>query len=381
MIKIIVLILILFLALALGHNLIGYEGRVVIATESTVIEMTLISSIIIGGLLIVGVWVAKWLFVRIVRMISGSKNWFGAYSKKQQERAFFTALNAYLIGDTDTARKSIGKTFGGDFQGANYLLAADINNSNQEIDTLLTHASTEKASAFAAAVKQAQKHLHNAPKKSLEALEELDKKQQTHSIVLNLKLRALGALHRWRDVKDLISENKKYLGNDYIEWAHKATQGEFAEIASKEGANALKEKWHSLSRAARKDIANQICYVQLLIDQGLSSEAEISLVEFAEKQHHAAFWGLFKQLNHSEPTVAKRFIEKCIKQSPDNAQYYSVLAHLAFNAKDYELALKAVNKSLELEYNRENALLLAAILEQQQSFDKANALYKNLLQS
>jgi HemY protein len=76
-----------------------------------------------------------------------------------------------------------------------------------------------------------------------------------------------------------------------------------------------------------------------------------------------------------------RLIESWIKVDMNNAQLYSVLAHLAYNSGDNELAEKAVRKALELASNPEDGRLLARLLEQQNSFEKANNVYKGLLTS
>ncbi|MFT5713031.1 MAG: HemY protein, partial [Glaciecola sp.] len=51
------------------------------------------------------------------------------------------------------------------------------------------------------------------------------------------------------------------------------------------------------------------------------------------------------------------------------------------NSGDNELAEKAVRKALELASNPEDGRLLARLLEQQNSFEKANNVYKGLLTS
>ncbi|MFC3123177.1 heme biosynthesis HemY N-terminal domain-containing protein [Agaribacter flavus] len=379
MIKFILVLLLLFAALLLGHNLIGYEGRVVIATESTVIELTLISSLIIAFIVIILFWLLEWSVKKIIRSLSGSKNWLGALSSRQQNKAFYTALNAYLIGDTEAAKNNIEKSFGGDYNGTNYLLASELHKDKPEKALRLLSYCDEDKPALYLTIKRAQLLLNTSPKAALQTLDALPNKAQQTPIVVNAKLAALAKQDRWLEIKDLITQHKKNLGDTYIEWAQRATHGEFAEIASKSGANALKEKWANLSRAAKKDLANQLCYIQLLMDQNLHQEAETVLIDCAKKHTHAAFLGLFKQLQHANPAASIKFIEQKIKSQADAPEYYSVLAHLAFNSKDYALAQRAINKALELRQNNEDVLLLAAILEQQACYDQANVLYKKLL--
>jgi len=86
-----------------------------------------------------------WLFYggaikRIFSMIAGSRNWFGMLSKRKQSKAFFNAINACAVGDYESAQKYINKTFPGEFDGANYMLAADIDrriNNGNNVENLL----------------------------------------------------------------------------------------------------------------------------------------------------------------------------------------------------------------------------------------------------
>lgn len=383
MIKLIVLLLILFAAMFFGHTLIDQDGMVIIALSNKVIELSINAAIITVFFSLLGLWFLVWLVLRGFALLSGSRNWFGSFSKRQQRRAFHRGLQAYLIGDFKGALPFLEKSFGGDFSGTNYMLAADIDariHQGKNVDGLLAQAQFDAQGSANAVLKQAQLALMDSqPAKALAALDELPAKENKHPISVQLRLQALAKLDRWVEVRDLITEHKRIIADDYLTWTQRATHGEFAAIASKHGANALKEKWQNLSRSARKDVANQAVYVQLLLDQGLASDAEEALVEFAKKQEHEAHWGLFKQLDHASPSKAIAFIEHKIKQEPERAQYYSVLAHLAYNSKDYSLAHQAVSKAIELDRNQSDLLLLAAILEQEQSYEQANKLYKSLL--
>lgn len=383
MIKLIALLVILFFALLFGHNLIGQEGMVIIALPETVIELSIISAMIVLFFGVIGFWLLTFIIKRLLGLMSGSRNWFGTFSKRQQNKHFHRGLQAYLIGDFKTAQALLQKSFGGEFSGTNYMVAADIDariNQGKNVEALLAQAQVDTNATDSALLKQAQLALmDNQAALALDVLAELPEKSQHQTVALQLRLQALAKMKRWTEVKDLITAHKKVMANDYLTWVQRATHGEFAAIVSKHGAIALKEKWQNLSRSARKDVANQACYVQILLEQGLSSDAEEILVEFSKKQEHEAYWGLFKQLDHATPTKAIKFIEQKIKQQPERAVLYSVLAHLAYNSKDFSLAQRAVNKAIELERNQQDLLLLAAILEQQQSYAQANELYKSLL--
>lgn len=380
MILFIVFILLVAAIFTVGHIVFDYQGTVVIATESMVYDMKMIVAVTFVVLTLICLFILSWLIVKIIRIIVGSRAWLGTYSTRQKNKAFYLSLNAFLMGDKATALKHIGKTYGGEFRGANYLLAADLCDDEKDKERLFAHALSESDAALAAAVNKADVLLDQKPEQALTLLEELPTKKQQHLSVVRTKLNILQKQKQWPKVKELLRRHKKALGGNYLGWAQSSTHGEFAEIVSKKGALALREKWKSLSRAERNDVANQVCYAQLLLEQGFSEEVERLLITFANKKKHPSFWSLFKQLDHAEPTASKKFLEGLIKKDPENAVYYSVLAHVAFNSDDLELANKAVAKALEIKPSKEDRLLLAAILEKQENYEQANALYRELTQ-
>ncbi len=381
MILFVVFIILVAAIFTVGHVVFDYQGTVVIATESMVYDMKMIVAVTFIVIALIVLFILSWIIVKTLRIIVGSRAWLSTYSTKQKNKAFFLSLNAFFMGDKQYALKHISKTYGGDFRGANYLLAAELCDDEKDKERLFAHALSESDAALAAAVNNADVLIQNKPEQALNLLEELPAKKQKHLSVVKTKLDIFQKQKQWQKVKDLLRRHKKALGNSYMNWAQTSTHGEFAEIVSKNGAIALKEKWQQLPRAERNDVANQVCYAQLLLDQGFSEEVEKLLISFASKKPHPAFWGLFMQLNHAEPTASKKFLERLIKKDPENAKYYSVLAHIGFNSGDMELANKAVSKALEIRSTKEDRLLSAAIFEKQNEFEKANVLYRELMQS
>jgi len=360
------------------------EGRVIMTLPGTIVQTSLLGSFLIFLASFFTLLFIIWLIKKVLSITSGSRNWLGALSKKQRTQDFYQSINAMLMNEHEQARKLIDKTTDGDFQGTNFLIAAELarrSGDSEQAQAYLIQAMDYPICEPLALMKQAGLCIHNKQYDEamnlLSAVEGNIRKTRTFVV---LKLRILEGLNDWEQIQSYAKENKKLLEDDYFVWAQQWTVGEFSAIASKHGANALKLHWQELSRAQRKDQANQIAYLQLLIDQGLSAEAEKELIEVASKQHSEKYWGLFKQLNHPNPALAIKFIEQEIKKSPQNAALYSVLAHLAYNMHDFELANKAIVKALELKDNVTDKALLAAILEKRHEFEQANVVYRGLLQ-
>lgn len=383
MIKVIILLILLFVGLFFGHHLIGVEGRVIIALPKTVYEMNIISSLIIYTLSIVLIWLTVWLILKLLRSISGTKNWLGLFSKRQQNNAYYKTINAMLMNEQNEARKLIQKTFGGDFQGSNYLIAAQLErqaNNNTQAQAYLIQAMDDPKSEPLAIMQQAEIALsQNDAKAAMEQLSKVEGKVRKTKAFVLLKLNILESLGDWQQIQQLATDNKRLLGDDYIPWAEQCVKGEFATIASKRGAKALQTHWETLSRKAKSDQANQNAYVQLLIDQGLYTEAEEVLVKFASKHAHASQLDLFKQIVLPNPSKALRYIESEIKNKPEDATLYSALAQLAFNSQDFDLAEKAVTKALDLKPSDDDNALYAKLLEKSHDFEKANKVYQGLL--
>lgn len=385
MIRLFVLLIILIIAITFGQSLVGMDGRVIIALPDKMIELTIMSALITLAAGILFFWITVWAVTKLVRIVIGSRKWLGAYSKKQQSAAFYESINAMLSNEHDRALQLVRKTMGGDFHGTNYLIAAELEVQNSNFDqakAYLISAMDDPKAEPLAKLKQAEISLNEKqPKEAMNLLSAIEGNvRKTKGFVL-LKLRILEALNDWAQIQTVAKDNKRVLGDDYVNWASQCIQGEFAAIASKQGANALKQHWQSLPRAARKDIANQVVFIQLLIDQGLYADAETELVALASKQQYQDHLSLFKQIILPSPAKSIKHIEHQIKHSPENGQLYSVLANLAYNSGDFELARKALKKALELSPTAADKALLAKVLEQANDFEGANAVYQGLMQN
>jgi len=383
MIKLIVILVCVLVALLFGYKLSEIEGRVIVDLSGTIIQASLLGSFIIILLSAIVLWLVIWVAKKIIKAVSGSRTWLGSLSSRQQTLSFYQSINAMLINEPAQARKLIDKTTNGDFHGTNYLIAAELARQSGDLEqaqAYLIQAMDNPKSEPIALMKQAELCIqNNQAAEAMTLLTGIEGKIRKTKAYVSLKLQILEGLNDWDQIQSFAKENKKLLGSNYFVWAKQWTIGEFSAIASKQGANALKLHWQQLSRAQRKDQANQLAYLQLLIDQGMSAEAEKELVSIASKQQCDEYWLLFKQLNHPNPALAIKFIEQEIKKAPQNAALYSVLANLAYNMTDYELANKAVVKALELEDSITDKALLAAVLEKRNEFEKANVLYKGLL--
>lgn len=369
--------------LILGPKLIEYDGYILIVMESGTLQLS-----VFGFLLsILGLSFASWftfVLVRYVfRVVSGSTKWLSGMSSRKRKLALTNGLANLFSHDYETARKNFKKIENFDFDGVNLLAAAQVESrlgEEQKARELWNQATEYKASFIAANTALCASYIASRePESALALLEQLPQQYQREPSIVDTWAKALEAAHKWEVLKEKLPGWKKPLGKSYVDWQQKVAKGTFAEIASKEGAIELKRNWDALPRSARKDTGQQAAYIQLLIEQGMHNDAEQLLIELQKKKPDDALLPLFRQLRLANPAATIKKLESWIKQDENNGDLYSILGTVAYYANDYILAEKALSKSINLNKNQHDILLLANIKESQQDEHQALALYKKSL--
>ncbi|MBU3023714.1 heme biosynthesis HemY N-terminal domain-containing protein [Aestuariibacter sp. A3R04] len=376
----ILLIVALLAAMLIAPQVVGDKGYVLISMGTVNIEMTVVSLCI--SLLVVGIgsWIL-WRFIsRLFGLVSGSRNWFGGLSRRKRQRKFYRGFHALAEGDLEGAKKAFQDTTDGDFDGVNYLAAAQVAHALNEPDRvalLLERAAEYDNAKVAACIVLARNDLaQGKQQRALDRLNELDEKAAQHPQVIRLKARAMGELGQWQTLQEQLPQWRKPLKEDYVTWAQTVAKGKFAEIASKQGANALRQYWQKLPRKMRNDDAYRAAYAQQLLEQGMHKDAEACLVEWQKKGPHAVLLPLMAQISMPNPTAAIALLEKWIKQDSENPALYSTLGHVAFNAGDDALAEKVLLKAVKLQENQRDLMALAEISERRHNDAQALSLYK-----
>ena len=373
-------IIALLAALIVAPQVVGDKGYVLISMGSLVIEMTVVSLAISLLVAIVLIWVLLKILGVVKGWLTGSRQWFGRLSRKKRQRSFYRGVQAYAQGELMQARKAFEQSLEGDFDGANLLLAAQVAfelGEPKRAAELLDHASDYEHCAVAARVQQARMLKREGnPEAALVVLDKLNEKQAAEKSVVQLKADCLAQAGQWQTIQAQLPQWRKTLKKDAVPLAQRAAKGKFSELASKQGANALKQYWAELPRKKRHDEAFRAAYVEQLLEQGMHQDAEECLVQWQNHGPEASLMPFFKALQMPNPAAAIALLESWIKRDDTNRQYYSLLGHVAYNANDLNLAERALLKAVKLNETREDLLLLAQISERQQDNTKALAFYK-----
>jgi HemY protein len=380
LIRIFLVLVILLISVVIAAMMFDDSGYVMVEFNGWVVEMNVWSLCLSLIAIFVGLMLINLLVKSSLAAASGSKNWLGNWGSRKKQKAFTAGLLALAETNYLIAREQLHKIENEDFDGINLLAAAEAEMQLGQPEGAKNYwrmAATFEKSALAATLCLIRDALqHNRSDEALRLIQNLSEKQQAQTPVLKLWAQALGQAGHWQELKDKLKGWKKALGNDYEPLMLQASKGNFAEIASKEGASQLKQNWQSLPRSTRKDPAQQAAYIQQLIDQGMHADAEHALVEYQASSPQPLLLPLFKQIKLPNPAGAIKKLESWIKKDDLNVELLSILGHIAFNANDKQLAEKALAKAIKLASRKEDLVLMAEIKESQNDSQHALLLYK-----
>jgi HemY protein len=377
---ILIIITVMVAGIMLGPAVVEYEGYVLIVMEHGTYQMRIFGALMTLLVACLVGWFIWWCTKRLFRILSGTQSWVWSWSSRKKKHAFTDGLLALSVGDYEVARKQLVKIEDDDFDGINLLAAAEAEiqlGDQQKARELWLYAASYPKAELAANLNLIRDLLaQNDTSAALERISQLDSKIQMTKPMLAVWAQALTQAGKYRELEALLPKWKKILGAEYQQWLQKASQGTFAEIASKEGAMQLKQNWQSLPRSARKQPAQQSAYIQQLLNQGMYADAEEALITHQKSGPNELLLPLFRQLKSPNPASAFKKLESWIKNDELNVELLSVLGELAYNAKEYSLAEKALGKAIKLGNQNHDMMLMANIKEVQNDDKQALELYK-----
>lgn len=377
---ILVIITVVVAGIILGPLVVQYEGYVLVVMESGTYQMRTFGALLTLVVALATIWLIFWSAKRLFSLVSGTQNWVWSWSSRKKKNAFTDGLLALSIGDYGLAQKHLSKIEEQDFDGINLLAGAEaelqLGNQDKARELWQMAAFYPKAELAAKLNLIRDQLAQSQTASALEQIEQLEPKMQMTKPILKVWAQALIQAGRYRELEQTLPKWKKILGSDYQYWLEKASQGTFAEIASKEGAIQLKHNWQKLPRAARKQPAQQAAYIQQLLNQGMHADAEDALVTHQKAGPNSLLLPLFRQLKSPNPAKAIKKLEAWIKADEQNIELLSVLGELAYNSGDNSLAEKALAKAIKLGNSNHDLMLMADIKEGQNDNKQALELYK-----
>ncbi|GAA0856313.1 heme biosynthesis HemY N-terminal domain-containing protein [Aliiglaciecola litoralis] len=384
-ILLLIIIFILFISgLVLGPALINYEGYFLIVLESVTLQLSIFGLIATVIVLFLAGWLLLLITKAIISFLMGTQDWLFGFSERRRQKAFRQGLISLAEGNYLEAQKRLNKVVDeDDFDGINILALAETESqlgNNERARELWAFAADNEPTRLAANLCIIRDLMFREEcKQALTYIEQLPEKSQSDPSIIKLWAHALDQTHRYGQLKEKLPKWKKALGDEYDVWQLKASQGEFAELASKEGANKLKEKWQTLPRSVRKEPGQVAAYTQELINQAMFEEAQMVLVNSQKNGPVPVLYSMYRQLKNLQTNGAIKQLEGWLKKDDKNVDILSTLGQLAFNLGDHLLAEKALSKAIKLRNDRRDLLLLAQIKEAQKDNAYALELYKQTI--
>ncbi|MCV2886180.1 hypothetical protein OE749_15920 [Aestuariibacter sp. AA17] len=369
------------MGLVYGPRLDTYDGYILIVMENGTLQLSIFGAFLTLLGLVLAVWVTYRLVKVIWNVLFNTQKWLANLGHVNRQKALAQGVGALMNAHPKEAIALLEKVRGADLNGLQLLAlghAYQLNGQNQEAETAFEEATTHSYTSLRALESLYTLYLQiGTPNRILLDIPNRNKQTTSQPAIIQLHANALLNLGKWDTLEDALNKWKKPLAEHYAYYKQAALKGRLSEVASKEGAIQLNQTWEALPRKTRKDPAQQVAYVQQLIEQGMHHDAEAKLLAFTAKQDDVSqFLPLFKQLQLASPTASIKQLEKWIKVEGNNPQLYSALGHLAFHSHDFILAEKALAKAIALSEDREDIALLAQIKEQSHQNDAALALYK-----
>lgn len=383
MIRWIYLIIILGIALAVGPIVADYKGYILIAIGDWAVEMALVSFLLLLFGVMILTYLGFWLINRSWRLVSWSGSWWGSRSSRQKTNAFNHVITAIQESNLDEAKSQLTKLNADDFDGLPLLLKAQVAAKKGENDQALKYwqqAQDNELTHLAATLNIVRLELaHEQFSRALQRLNALSPQHHSHPKVINYHALLLARSGQWQALIEKLKTWKKSLATDeYSDWLKQALEGKFAEVASKEGMDALQKYWKGQKRATRLESDWQRIYVEQLIQLEQYSEAANALLTFQKKQPDPILLPLFRKLKLAQPAEVQKQLETWIKLDANNHSLYSILGEFAYQSKDWELADKALSKAVDMERKKEDLLLLAKVKEQMKDTVGALECYKSI---
>lgn len=375
--------IVIFIGLIAGVHFQGNAGYVLIMAGNLKIELTIVSALVLLTIAAFMFWFVMKVFAVFFALGHFSFRWFGDWGQNRKKRLYEQGLLAWFANEHDKAEALFKRLDGVENEGMEFLFLAKIAESKGEQEQQqqwLSKAQKFKKTRAAAELNMARLATESGDTNNALALLESAEFSANDQGMLEVKAAALAKSGQWRQLMDALNGWKKGLGKTkFQQWRSKAAIGIYAEIASKEGANSLLTYWQKEPRSIRKDVTFQAAFITQLIEQGFYQEAEEYLVSLQPKAPEPMLLPLFARLSLHQPIKTIKKLEGWLKQDENNADLLSILGMVAYNAEDFILAEKVLQKSLKLRNSQADLTLLAKVKESKQDNDAALQLYKKAM--
>lgn len=362
MIKALLLLLVIVLGFIAGPLLSGQTGYVLIAVAGYTIE----TSVVVFALALLCFFLLIWLIDWIIRKLSSGARFSMDWSRKRKLRKADELLTASLE-NILTANYEVAQENAED--AASYspskrqslliaAIAAELQNDALAKQTLVNQAAQE--SAGGSLVKEVADAQREAPETAVKHLRELLSKHPQHAGIKRIAADVFYQYDAGLALFELLPELDRHqlvAAEQLLVYKAFAYQYYFSQAHN---AESLHQRWKDLDKRRRQHSTARLCYASALQQKGQHEAAEKVLLKGLRKEHitprHLARCHV--PLSWSKQPQLYAFLQDLVKRSPNDIDALTLLASMAIQQGDYELALSTARTALQLQPSPERYRLL-----------------------
>lgn len=350
-------------------------------------QYTLESSIWVGMLAFIVLFVVVYSFFSLVRRVISRSTafgqWFTGHGYRRSQQQTTKGLIAFIEGNWLSARRILAKAAEkSDTPLLNYIMAArasHVLNDDEQVRHFLKRAEQSTSGAgIAVGLTQAELQLRNGHyDQSLATLNRVRLNAGKHPYVLKLLKLAYVGLKDWPEVLlllPLLRKHKVFSPKELDELELMASKESIIAAAKLKDSpkEELLQQWQSLSKGMVKNSELVACYAAQLIALGDMQQAEKLIRNQLRKDWHKELVALYGKVNGEDVNKQLGFAEGWLKEHANDAGLFLCLGRLSLRNSLWGKARDYFESSLKLEKSAEVCAELGRLLAHLGDHKKSN---------
>lgn len=362
MIKALLLLFVIILGFIAGPLLSGQTGYVLIAIAGYTIETSVVVFVLALLVFVLLLWLLDWVLRKLTSGARFSLDWSRKRKLQKAEELLTGSLENILTANYEVALRNAEDAVNYHPSKRQPLLvaaiAAELQNDALAKQTLINQAA--ELSAGESLAKEVTDAQREAPDAAVKHLRELLSKHPQHAGIKRIAAQTFYQYDAGLSLFELLPDLDKHqlvAPEQLLVYKAFAYQYYFDQAHNPE---ALHQRWKELDKRRRQHSTARLCYASALQQKGQHEFAEKVLLKGLRKElitpshlvrcHVPLSW-------HQQPQLYV-FMQDYVKRSPNHVDALTLLASMAIQHGEYELALSTARTAIQLQPSPERYRLL-----------------------
>lgn len=362
MIKALLLLIIVILGFIVGPVLSGQTGYVLIAVAGYTLETSVVVLVLALLVLMFVLWLLEWGIRKLTSGARFSLDWSRQRKARKANELISSALENVLTANYEVAQQNAedAASYYTPKQQPLWLaaIAADLQN-----DAVGKQALIDQAAALSDAqslVKEVADAQRAAPEKAVQQMQALLTKHPQHAGIKRIAAQTFYQYEAGQPLFELLPTLEKHQlvpAEQLHVYKVFAYQYHFAQAHS---VDALHQRWKALDKKRRNQCTPRLCYASALQQRQEHGLAEKVLLKGLRKESITPSHLLRSHvpLAWQEQPQLSTAIQDYVKRSPHDVDALTLLASMAIQRGEFELALQSARSALQIQPSSELYRLL-----------------------